>query len=272
MAIPLFTGCFGEQARVETGEVGRVVGSDGFEGGIIRTSSFRMPYCNMGMACPYLVRMQTAKDTQKVNVEQVFLTKSKVDLSNVEAGVQYQVKGDDRHIDLVFSEVPSNEQRVVTLKAVWSTYLERKVPATIVAVLRDYTVEDILSKIPEIEDECKKRLTHETKDLPVAVTDIGFPNGIGDIPEKVINSYRNLYAVEADKQRQIKQLAADLEVERQRIVVQQVRAKNDKAVSQQLGMPIGTYMSLKIDEKYSDAVADAADNNQPFALGSFPVK
>lgn len=268
MVTILGTGC-GDRVRVGTGEVGKIVGTSGLEDEIRRTSSFRLDACFTG-ACPYLVRMQTTKSTQKVNVEQVFLTKSRVDLKSVESGIQFKVKQDNESINQIFSEVRP-ENGVITQESIWRIYLERKAPAAVIAVLRNYTIEDILSKIPEIEDACKVKLAEEIKDLPVEITDLGFPNGIGDIPEKVIESYRNLYAVEADKQRQIKQLEADLEVERQSMTVQRVRAKNDRTIAGELGVPVGEYMKLKISEKYADAVIDAADNNQPFALGTLPM-
>lgn len=263
------TGC-GERVQVGTGEVGKIVGPSGLENGIRRTSSFRLDACWTG-ACPYLVKMQSTKATQKVTVEQVFLIKSRVDLKNVETGIQFRVRQDDKSINTIFSEVRPHD-RIITQEAIWQIYLERKSPAAIVAVLRDYTIEDILQKIPEIEAACKAKLAEDIKDLPVEITDLGFPNGIGDIPEKVIESYRNLYAVEADKQRQIKQLEADLEVEKQSMTVQKVRAKNDRAIAGELGVPVGEYMNLKIGEKFADAVGDAAQHDQPFAIGSFPIK
>lgn len=267
--IATFTfGCVGDRVSVGTGEVGKVVSNSGMEDEIRRTSSFRMEYCGVS-ACPYLVRMQITKSTQKLNIEQVFLTKSRVDLANVEVGLQFRVRQNEDSINKVFEEVRPNENRIITQESIWQTYLERKAPAAVVAVLRDYTIDDILAKIPEIEAACRAKLAEDIKDLPVEITDLGFPNGIGDIPDKVIESYRNLYAVEVDKQRQIKQLQAELEIEKQRQTVQWVRASNDKVIADQLELSVATYMNLKIQERYADAAESAADNNQPFAFGSF---
>src|SRR5690606_1186029 len=124
-----------------------------------------------------------------VKIEQVFLTKSKVDLTNVDAGVQFQVRHDDKSINRVFKEVRPNEHNVITMENIWNTYMQRKAPAAIVTVLRDNTIEDVLTKIPEIETGTFKHLQEEANDLPIEITDIGFGGGIGDIPEKVISSY-----------------------------------------------------------------------------------
>lgn len=264
------TGCIGEQVYVGSGQVGKVVSSDGLENNIIKTSSFRLDACPFS-ACPYLVRMQTTKSTQKITIEQVFLNKSKIDLKNVEVSVQFRVRQDEKSINTVFKEARP-EEGIITQENIWKIYLERKTPAATVGILRNASVDDILSNIPEIEKDCENKLKEETKDLPIEITDFGFPNGIGDIPEKVINSYRALYAVEADKQKQIKQLQADLEVEKQSMAIQRVRAGNDKEIATSLGLSLKDYMQLKIDEKYSDAVITASHNNQPFALGSFQAK
>jgi len=267
----LSIGCVGDHARIGTGEVGKIISSSGANGGIIKTSAFRMPYCGMFEACPYLVRLQTTKSMETIAIKQVFITKSKVDLDNVEVAVQFRIRPDEASINKVFNEIRPGEDRIITSDEVWATYLQRKVPDAVVGVLRNYSVDDILGKIPEISAACHKKLSEETKDIPVEIAELSFPNGIGDIPEQVILSYRKLYAVEADKQRSIKELEAELEVEKQRLAVQRVRANNDRAIAGELGVPVQAYMGLKIDEKYSDAVADAADNNQPFALGSFPM-
>ena len=42
------------------------------------------------------------------------------------------------------------------------------------------------------------------------------------------------------------------------------------ASAKTLSMTPESYVKLKVQEKFADAVADAADNNQPFALG-FPA-
>lgn len=272
MAMTLFTGCYGAQVSVGAGEVGKIITEDGMQSGVVKTSTFRLPWCGgPGMVCHKLVRLQVAKSTRTFKVDQIFLTASEVDLADVEVGVQFQVKKDQNHLDDVFDNVLPKEG-VITREEVWATYLERTAPAVAIAVIRENGVEQVLSEIPEIRAEVLRRLNLETENLPVEVTDVGFPNGIGDIPENVMNSYRNLYAVEADKARLIKQLKADLEVERQRIIVQEVRAKNDKKLASLLGMPNATFMALKIDERFADAVSEAATHDQPFALGAFPLK
>lgn len=266
----LLSGCVGDRVSVGTGEVGKVVDSRGIQGEIYRTSSFRLAYCGFYDACPYLVKLDVTKQTHKLKIDQVFITKSKVDLENVEVAIQFHVRPDEKSINQIFKEIKP-ESGLIPAAKLWQTYLQRKVPNAVVDALRDHSVDEILGEIPRITEECKRTIAAETKDLPVQVTEVSFPNGIGDIPKQVMDSYRKLYAVEADKQRQIKSLAAELEIEKQRLTVQRVRAKNDAQIAKDLGLSVDKYMELKITERYADAVADAADNNQPFALGSFPM-
>ena len=268
----------GDRERVNVGEVGMIVGTSGLEDKIIPPSAFRLDPCGTG-ACPKLVRMETTKQTHKVKVNQVFIAKKggkKVDLSNVEISVQFRVKPDKLSIKKVFKEIkptttPTQTRYLIESKNIWKTYLERIVPEIAIDVIRHYDVESILTKIPEIRKHYFKQLVIATKELPVQITAVSFPNGIGDLPESVTKAYRKLFAIEADKQRKIKALEATLEVEKQRIKVQKVRAENDRKVAKTLGISVVEYMKLKIAERYTDAIADAADNNQPFAVGMMPI-
>ena len=273
---PLFllalVGCTGESVTINPGEVGKVISTNGFENTIHSTSSFRLPYCEgVGMVCPKLIKMQVSKQSEKLSIDQIFLTISKVDIVKVEVGIQFQVKKNNQSIDKIFSEVPftvtQSGERLVTTDSIWKTYLQKSVADTVISVIREYSIDDILAKIPEISKQTLTKLNIELASSPVEVTDVSYPNGIGDVPQEVIDSYRKLYSVEADKQRRIKELETLLQIEKQRQVVQQVRAKNDVEVAKTLGLTSKEYAELKIQEKFADAVSDAANNNQPFGFG-----
>jgi regulator of protease activity HflC (stomatin/prohibitin superfamily) len=268
------TSCYGDAVTINPGEVGKLLSKDGFEKEIYRPSSFRMSYCQgFGMVCPKLIKMQVSKSMEKLSIDQIFLSKSRVDIEKVEVGIQFQVKKDDASIDKIFSEVPftltQSGENLVTTDSVWKVYLQKAVADTVVSIIRNYTIEEILSKIPEISKETLVKLNQELASSPIEITDVSYPNGIGDIPPSVIESFRKLYAVEADKQRRIKELEAALEIEKQKQAIQRVRANNDIEIAKTLSMTPESYVKLKVQEKFADAVADAADNNQPFALG-FP--
>lgn len=270
------TACYGEQVTINPGEVGKLLSSNGFEKEVYSSSSFRMSYCGgVGMVCPKLIKMQISKNMEKLSIDQIFLSKSRVDIEKVEIGIQFQVKKDNDSINKIFSEVPftlikESNENLVTTDSIWKVYLQKAVADTVVSVIRNYTIEEILSKIPEISKETLTKLNQDLANSPVEITDVSYPNGIGDIPPSVIESFRKLYAVEADKQRRIKELEASLEIEKQKQAIQRVRANNDVEIAKTLSMTPESYVKLKVQEKFADAVADAADNNQPFGFG-FPA-
>lgn len=268
------TACYGDSVTINPGEVGKILSSKGFEKEVYKPSSFRMNYCEgMGMVCPKLVKMQVSKQMEKLTIDQIFLSKSRVDIEKVEVGIQFQVKKDNTSIDRIFDEIPftvtQSGERLVTTDSIWKVYLQKTAADTVVSVIRNYSIEEVLSKIPEISKETLTRLNADLASSPIEITDVSYPNGIGDIPASVIESFRKLFSVEAEKQRKIKELEASLEIEKQKQVIQRVRAVNDVEIAKTLGMSPEGYVKLKVQEKFADAVADAADNNQPFALG-FP--
>jgi len=249
----------GERVTVETGEVGKVLGTSGLEVKVLPPSSFRMDMCPVS-ACPKLVRLQVSKSTTVLTIDSLYLPKSNVDIRNVQVGIVYEVKSDEESIGQIYEEVrpESVDSQVMLISAeqVYETYLARKAPDAIVTELRKHTVEEVLSNVPEIATATKAAIEAMLGDAPIKVTELGFPNGIGEVPREVIQAKRRLYAVDEEKARTVRALAAELEVEAQRQAVQKVRAENDVLNARIAGVPYDVYENLKIQERFADA-ADA---------------
>jgi hypothetical protein len=145
---------------------------------------------------------------------------------------------------------------LISADKVYETYLARKAPDAIVTELRKHSVEEVLTNVPEIATATKAAIAEMLGDAPIEVTELGFPNGIGEVPREVIQAKRRLFAVEEEKARSVKALAAELEVEAQRQRVQKVRAENDVINAQVAGVPYDVYVTLKNEERFADA-ADA---------------
>jgi len=284
-------GC-GERTSIQPGEVGKVLGNNGLQGDIKKPGVFRLPFCGTA-ACPKLVRLQTNKHAETIKINSLFLPKSEVDLKNVEIGIQFRVKQDEASINRVFDEVrpksaamaadktegegsegvetqdgESTRVLIISSKMVFNTYIKRKAPDAIVSSLRAHTVEEILTDVPEIAEQTKKRVNEMFKDSPIEVTELGFPNGIGEAPEEVLVAKRKLFAIEAEKARRVKALEAELEIEKQRMAVQRVRSKNDKEIATNLGMDTASYVELKVLERF----ADAAEDGTSVAIGAPLIK
>ncbi len=271
VAILMLTAC-GDRTSIQTGEVGKQLTARGLEEGIRLPGNFRMDYCGFG-ACPKLVRLQVNKSTADLKIDSLFLPKSNVDISNVQVGIQFQVKNNEASINKVFEEVrpepvegqtgETNRVLLITAEKVYETYLQRKAPDAIVTALREHTVDEVLTNVPEIAAHTKQMINEMLADTPIEVTELGFPNGIGEVPTEVLQAKRRLFAVEEDKARKIKSLEAELSIEDQRQAVQRKRAINDLENSKLTGTSYADYVRLKTNERF----ADAAESGTPVALG-----
>lgn len=270
----LLTAC-GERVTVETGEVGRVLGTSGLEGDTHGPGAFRLSYCGV-RACPKLVRLQVSKSTTVLTIDTLYLPKSNVDVRNVQVGIVFQVKEDKKSIDTIYDEVTpeSLEPYMMFISAdkVYETYLARKAPDAIVTELRKHTVEEVLTNVPEIAEATKLAIGEMLGDAPIEVTELGFPNGIGEVPKEVIQAKRRLFAVDEEKARTVRALAAELEVEEQRQRVQKVRAQNDVLNATLTGVSYDVYVRLKNEERFADAAdamaAAVAENGNPIIVQS----
>lgn len=279
----LLSAC-GDKTSIQTGEVGKVLGTGGLEPKIIQPGTFRMDWCGWGSACPKLVRLQVSKSVEEIVIDSLYLPASNVDIRNVQIGLQFQVKNDKDAINTIYAEVrpekadedstETTRVMLISAKTVYDTYIRRKAPDAIVKALRAYTVEQVLagssgtseaggSEI-SISEFTKNTINDMLKDTPVEITEVGFPNGIGEVPEEVIKAKRMLYAIEEDRARRIKALEAELVIEDQRQLVQRKRVTNDLINAATARVPYEVYVSLKTYERF----ADASENGTPVALGT----
>lgn len=272
----LLSGCIGERTSVQPGEVARQLTSSGLEEKIYQPGVFRMDAC-FASACPKLVRLQTNRTAVDLTIDSLFLPQSNVDLTNVTVGIQFRVKPDQASINQVYRDVKpvqastvegnqgeSGRVLIITTDMVWDTFGKRKAPDAIVTALREYTVDQVLVNVPEIAAFTKDMINEMLADTPIEVTELGFPNGIGEVPAEVRESKRRLFAIEDDKAREIKALQAALEIEDQRQAVARMRATNDLEIANELGIPVSVYQCLRA----MDSFADAANTGTPLAYAS----
>jgi hypothetical protein len=251
----LTTAACGEHAVIEPGEVGRQLTTDGLEVQNRPPGAFRMETCFV-TACPRLVRLQTQKTTKLFTIDKLFLPKSNVDMTNVQIGLQFRVKQDEKSLQTIFNEVrpkkESDRTLLISTDMIYETYVQRKAPDAVIMALREYQVDQVLSDVPEIAEFTRKKINEMLANTPVEVTELGFPNGIGEPPQEVILAKRMLYAVEEEKAREIKSLEAELIIEEQRQAVQRKRTANDLDNARLAGVDFATYVFLKNMERFAE--------------------
>lgn len=268
LALLALTAC-GERVIINTGEVGKQITTSGLEDEIRRPGAFRLEACPFS-ACPKLVTLDVAVSAQTITIDRVFLPKSNVPLDDVSFGIIFRVKPDEASINQAYeirsadkTDTDSSRLREITSEMLFSTYIERKVPETVIAALREFTVEQAMTDVENISQYVLGRVNKKLADTPVELIELGFPNGIGNPPQAVLTAKEMLYAVTEEQARRVAELEAELAIEEQRQAVQRVRAKNDAEIAKELGMTVAEYMALKTTERF----ADAAQSGTPVALG-----
>ncbi len=247
----------GDTTSIPSGSVGRQLTTSGLAPKIYPPGALRLDACPFS-ACPKMVILQTGLSTEEIHVGTVFLPKSNVDLSDVTLALQFHVRTSEKAINQIYQDVTSEPDkhdhnlRHITADMMYKIYLQRIVPNIIISVLRDYTIEEVLANVDKISVATLKKINEEMGEQPIVVTEVGFPNGVGKPPEQVLSAKRNLYVVKENVTRQIQELQGQLEVEKQRQVVQQLRVNNDIANAKLAGLEIAQYMLLKIMERFAD--------------------
>jgi hypothetical protein len=254
-------GC-GARTSVQPGEVGKQLGTGGLESELFKPGVFRLDAC-FTSACPKLVRLQVNKSAVDLKIDSLFLPKSNVDLTNVTVGIQFRVKPSEKWVNKIYEEVKpvqatstgdeSNRVMIITTDMVWDTYGKRKAPDAIITALRDYKVDEVLVNVPEIAVYTKQKINEMLSDTPIEITELGFPNGIGEVPDEVRTSKRKLFAIEDDKAREMKALEAALEIEKHRQSVSRKRADNDNEIAGILNIPVSQYQCLRALDAFADA-------------------
>ena len=101
--VTLLSAC-GQKVVVNSGEVGKEIGSDGLEERLRAPSAFRLEACPFS-ACPKLVRLQTAVAAETVTINKVFLPKSNIALDNVTFGIQFRIRPNEKSMNSAFDNI-----------------------------------------------------------------------------------------------------------------------------------------------------------------------
>jgi len=275
----LVAGCYGPEVRVGPTETGYEVTSSGISAKEWTPGAYRLNWCGVGEACASILRVDVGKHVTEISVERVFLPKSNVDLENVTAALQMQVKNTPEARRQVMADVRAavpedttskGYEKIITQEAIAGVYVDRIIPEMIIQTLKLYTVEQTLSDVVVIGKAVLKAVNEKLKESPIIITELSFSNGIGQVPDVVINAKRDLYAVDEEKARTIKALAAELSIEEKRQAFQVVRVANNMKNAKSAGIPYKEYVELMTRERVADAMEAMAATAEMFARTGTP--
>lgn len=250
-------GC-GELVTIQSAEVAKQLGPNGFEEEVRQTGVTRLDACFRGL-CPSIVKMSVGRNTNVLDFDSIYLPKSNVDVRNVKVGVQWRPRNNTKSVNTIYNELYSEatdsaQVRQIIVERIWKNYGERIIPAAVVDILKDMTVDQAMNTSSELSNAVKENVDKVLANSPIEVTQLDIINT--DVPATVLEAKYRLFSIEDDKNRKVKELETGVAIERQRQALQVTRANNDKAIALMLGMTPAQYMCLKTAER----MADAADN------------
>jgi hypothetical protein len=253
-------GCAGEQVTIQSGEVAKQLTAKGMEEGLRNPSSFRLDYCGATQACPRIVRLQVGRSTAEVKIDSLLLPKSNVDVTNITVGFQWRVRATQAQYNRIFADVSpapvqgKSVEMLISSEMVWNTYGRRKAQAAVADAFNDLNVDQAIGIGTSLSAFVKAKVDAAMADTPIEIVELDVSNT--DVSDEVIKAKRALFAIEDAKTRRILELQANQAIEQQRQAFQVLRAKNDQAIAESLGMTSGQYMCLKTMERLADAADD----------------
>lgn len=253
-------GC-GERVVIQSAEVAKQLSAHGFEEEVRTTGMSRLDTCWPWYPnCPSIVKMSVGRNTNEIVIDSIYLPSSNVDVQNVKIGVQWRPRLDEKSINSIYNELYSDEiegssrNREIRVARIWKNYGERIIPAVIVDAIKDMSVDQAMNTSSELSNAVKAKIDAALSKSPIEVTQLDIINT--DVPKQVMDAKYQLFAIEDNKNRRVKELQVNLSIEQQRQALQVTRANNDKAIALMLGMTPAQYMCLKTAERMADAADD----------------
>lgn len=156
LAATLMVGC-GEKVEVPPGFVGKVMTKDGYQEGLISTSTLRLPAC-----WKYCDRMVIMDNTDKSYVEtmEIFIPADKL---NIKVALQATLAVDPLRADPLFNKLPQVTQNgylsIITGESIYNTYGRQVLQAEVRAYLTKYSISEIASSNEKINADIQKLLS-----------------------------------------------------------------------------------------------------------------
>lgn len=274
--IAVLAACSGDPVTINPGELGRIMDKDGLKPQIYEAGQKRLENCwsSWGEVCQKMSVLSVAKVTRGLTIERAFLPLSDIPLNDIQMDIQFKVKDDEISKNYVWNTVRAKRHEMnsnilsVSSDAIFDALIKGPAASITIELLKLYDIDQILSGAKIISDAALVAINKELEDVGVEVTRIDFPNGLGTPPEIVLEAKERLYAVEADKARQLAEIEAQLVIEKKRQTVQRVRAANNieimKKVHNETGIDPAVYNSQQVAETF-------ADNRVPLGWGTAVV-
>lgn len=237
----LFTSC-GYRVEVTSTEVGKIKTEDGFQSGIKKPSSFRLPVVGPGGVLNYLYTVETC-DQAFAEPMTVFMPEDQLNLEFELRGT-LSIKDDESTVNYILDNVTakgtSNERKkCVPFIDVYNTYGQQIVKTAAREVIAGKSIEFIMANRESVSTDIEAAMRLALKDTPFTLlrahlADVQPPGVIIKAKEKAKEREIAIQQAEADRQVRMKEAEADLEVARKRQEVDLIEAETQVLVEQKL--------------------------------------
>jgi len=257
----LFTGC-GQKERVPSGEVGKILTSNGFAPEILQPGAYRI--CGImdkliGKCYNKLILLDTSEGQF---VEEVTTRmKDNMNLKADHIRVRVTIKRNPKIINSIFNQIKPNQDGVITLDNVYNTYGKLIVTRDVREVLSKYTIDEVRLNYARISAEIYNRIKKDFENTPLQLLDFSvgrfvYPKTYERMVELAKQKQVEIKKIEAENIIKLKKAKADMELAKARYAIKMQEAKRIADYNRMIGKSVTPQLlelrKLEVQEKMMD--------------------
>lgn len=257
----VLVGC-GKPVEVPNAAVGKIMGTNGYQEGVIPTSKFRLPKC--WTYCDKLVTLDVS-DQQQSETMNLFMPKDKL---NVRYDLRLTLAVKPQAYEEIFAKItpqPSDDDQLsaINIGKVYQTYAQQVIRAEAREIISKYSIAQVVSSREAINDELADVLAKSVSEKTpftvryVGLADVQYPEVITKAQENAAERREKIQQEEA--QLEISKVALERELQEQqlqrKIEVEKAEAEAEvnKILADSITPSYVKYRSLQIMEKIASS-------------------
>ena len=261
LAAIVMAGC-GKPVEVPNAAVGKIMGTNGYQEGVIPTSKFRLPKC--WTYCDKLVTLDVS-DQQQSETMNLFMPKDKL---NVRYDLRLTLAVKPQAYEEIFAKItpqPSVDDQLseINIGKVYQTYAQQVIRAEAREIISKYSIAQVVSSREAINDELADVLAKSVSEKTpfsvryVGLADVQYPEVITKAQENAAERREKIQQEEA--QLEISKVALERELQEQqlqrKIEVEKAEAEAEvnKILADSITPSYVKYRSLQIMEKIASS-------------------
>ena len=257
----LMSGCSNKE-RVPSGEVGKILTSNGFAPEILQPGAYRV--CGIsdrlfGKCYNELIFL----DTTEGQFTEVVTTRMK-DNMNLKADhirIRVTIKRNPKVINALFNQIKPDENNEITLNKVYNTYGKLIITRDIREVLSKYTIDDVRLNYAKISAEIYNKVKKDFANTPLQLLDFSigrfvYPKTYERMVELAKQKQVEIKKIEAQNIIRMKKAQGDIQLAKARYAIKMQEAKRIADYNKMIGKSVTPQLielrKLEVQEKMMD--------------------